>query len=70
MDFITVVCIAIWILGAYKGWSTVSTWRWKWINKKELVSYVVKAAVCILLGLFFVVIQLWNIASRLISIMF
>lgn len=68
MDFVTIICIVLWLWGAYKGWGIVSGWNWEWINKKEPVSYVVKGAFCILLGFIFVLYQLWKLAWKLFSI--
>lgn len=70
MDFVTIICMLIWLWGAYKGWGIVSGWEWEWINRKEPLNYVVKGAFCILLGFVFVVIQLFKFAMKLISIMF
>lgn len=70
MDFLTIICILIWLWGGYKGWGIVSGWEWEWINRKEPLNYVVKGAFCILLGFVFVVIQLFKFAMKLISIMF
>ncbi len=70
MDFVTIICILIWLWGAYKGWGIVSGWKWEWLNRKEPLNYVVKGAFCILLGFAFVVIQLFKFAMKLISIMF
>lgn len=44
MDFIDWIGIGIWIWGAYKGWGTVSSWKWEWINRPEPLNYVVKGA--------------------------
>ena len=70
MDVVTIICILIWLWGAYKGWGIVSGWEWEWINRKEPLNYVVKGAFCILLGFVFVVIQLFKFAMKLISFMF
>ena len=42
MDFVTVICILLWLWGAYKGWGIVSGWEWEWINRKEPLNYVAK----------------------------
>lgn len=70
MDFVTIIGIVLWLWGSYKGWGMISNKNWEWLNKKEPLNYVVKGAVCILLGAFFVVVQLCKIAMKLISIMF
>lgn len=50
MDFVTIICILLWLWGSYKGWGIVSSWEWEWINMKEPLNYVAKGAFCILLG--------------------
>lgn len=70
MDFVTVICMLLWLWGAYKGWGIVSGWNWEWINRKEPLNYVAKGAFCILLGFFFVLKQLWNFVLKLIGFMF
>lgn len=73
MDFFTVICIILWLWGAYKGWGIISetTWEWlQWINKKELLYYVIKGAACIVLGFVFVVIQICKLAMRIVRLMF
>ncbi len=70
MDFVTIICILLWLWGSYKGWGIVSSWEWEWINRKESINYVAKGAFCILLGFFFVLKQLWNFVLKLISFMF
>ena len=70
MDGFTIIGIVIWLWGAYKGWGIISSKNYEWINRKEPLNYVVKGAICILLGFVFVLIQLWKIAMKLISIMF
>lgn len=70
MDFLTIICIVLWLWGAYKGWGIVGGWNWEWINRKEPLNYIVKGAFCILLGFWFVVIQLIKFAMKLISFMF
>lgn len=70
MDALTIICIVIWIYGAYKGWGTVSSWNWEWINRHETLNYVVKGAFCILLGFVFVLIQLWKFTMKLVGHMF
>lgn len=73
MDALNIICIAIWIWGAYKGWGIVSRCTWecaKWINRKEPLNYVVKGAVYILLGFGFVLIQLWKFVMKLMSFIF
>lgn len=70
MDFVTIIGIVLWLWGSYKGWGMISEKDMEWLNKKEPLNYVVKGAVCILLGFVFVVIQLCKIAMKLISIMF
>lgn len=35
MDFLTIICIVLWLWGAYKGWGIVGGWNWEWINRKE-----------------------------------
>lgn len=70
MDFVTIIGIVLWLWGSYKGWGMISNKDWEWLNRKEPLNYVVKGAVCILLGFVFVVIQLCKIAMKLISIMF
>lgn len=70
MDVFTIIGIAVWLWGAYKGWGMISAKDWKWINEKEPLNYAVKGAACILAGAVFVVIQCAKIAGKLISIMF
>lgn len=70
MDVFTVIGIVVWIWGAYKGWGMISTKDLEWLNGKELLNYVVKGAVCVLLGAVFVVIQCAKIAWKLFKIMF
>lgn len=70
MDFVTIICILIWLWGSYKGWGMISNKDWEWLNRKEPLNYVGKGAVCILLGLIFVLKQLWNFVLKLISFMF
>lgn len=70
MDFVTIICILIWLWGSYKGWGMISNKDWEWLNRKEPLNYVAKGAFCILLGFFFVVIQLGKFVMKLISIMF
>lgn len=70
MDFVTIICILIWLWGSYKGWGMISNKDWEWLNRKEPLNYVVKGAACILLGFWFVVIQLIKFAMKLISFMF
>ncbi|MEZ3469145.1 MAG: hypothetical protein K1W40_12230 [Schaedlerella sp.] len=70
MDFVTIICILLWLWGAYKRWGIVSGWEWEWINRKEPLNYVAKGAFCILLGFVFVLKQLWNFVMKLISFMF
>lgn len=70
MDFVTIICILIWLWGSYKGWGMISNKDWEWLNRKEPLNYVVKGAFCILLGFIFVVIQLGKFAMKLISFMF
>lgn len=70
MDFIDVIGIVIWIWGAYKGWGIVSTWNWEWVNRPEPLSYVVKGAFCILIGLGVVVWQFAKLALALASALF
>lgn len=70
MDFVTIIGIVLWAWGSYKGWDMISNKDWEWLNRKEPLNYVVKGAVCILLGFVFVVIQLGKFAMKLISIMF
>lgn len=70
MDFVTIICILIWLWGSYKGWGMISNKDWEWLNREEPLNYVVKGAACILLGFWFVVIQLIKFAMKLISFMF
>lgn len=70
MDITLIAGILIWLWGSYKGWGFISSKNYEWINGKEPLNYVVKGAVCILLGLGFVVAQLWKFTMKLISIMF
>ena len=68
MDFGTVIGIALWIWGAFRGWKIVSGWSWEWINKKEPLNYVVKGAFCVAFGFLFVVIQIVKFVMKMFSI--
>lgn len=70
MDFIDWIGIGIWIWGAYKGWGTVSSWKWEWINRPELLNYVVKGAFCILIGLGVAAFQLAKLGLALACTLF
>lgn len=73
MDFLTVICIILWIWGAYKGWGMISETKgeWlQWINKKEPLYYVIKGAACILFGFAFVIAQLWKFTMKIMRIVF
>lgn len=70
MDFIEVIGVVMWIWGAYKAWGTVSAWNWEWVNRPEPLSYVVKAAICILIGFFVLLIKLARAGLALASALF
>lgn len=48
----TLIIVALWIWGAYKGWGIVADWG-EWLNRKEPASYIVKGAICVVLGAIF-----------------
>ena len=70
MNGFTIICIVIWIVGAYRYWGAVGKKDWEWINRKEPLNYVAKGALCILVGFFYVVYLLFKLAMKLISLMF
>ncbi len=48
----TLIIIVVWIWGAYKGWNII-TGKNEWLDRKELVNYIVKGAVCVVFGAIF-----------------
>ena len=64
-----IVLLALWGWGAYKGWSTL-TGKNEWLDRKEPVSYIVKGVVCVVLGIFFAIWKLLNLAMKLMGFFF
>ena len=48
----TLIIVAIWLWGAYKGWG-ILTGKMEWLDKKEPVNLIVKGSICIVLGAIF-----------------
>lgn len=67
MDAGSVIILVLWAWGAYKGWNTL-TGKIEWLDRKQPVSYIVKGAVCVLLGIVFAIWQIARFAFRLAGI--
>jgi len=66
--FVVVVgVIGLW--GAYKCWNAL-TGRSEWLDQKAPVSYIVKGAICLVLGVFYAIWKLINLALKLMSAFF
>ena len=64
----TLIIVALWIWGAYKGWGILSG-RNEWLDGKEPVNYIVKGAICIVLGAIFGLWALVKICWKIVRIL-
>lgn len=65
----TIILVVIWIWGAYKGWNMI-TGKNEWLDKKETTSYIVKGAICVVLGAVFGLCAIGKFAFKLASTWF
>ena len=65
----TIILIAIWGWGAFKGWNII-TGKSEWLDRKETVSYIVKGAICIFLGALFGLWALFKFSWNIIKTVF
>ncbi len=62
----TLIIVAIWIWGAYKGWGFLAG-KVEWLDRKEPVNLIVKGSICIVLGALFGLLAIFKFGWQIVS---
>lgn len=64
-----IIWLALWAWGAYEGWKTLTAKNNEWLNTKEPLNIVVKVALCVVLGIVFVIVKLFKFSLKILRYM-